>query len=122
MNSFLDRQTRPIGKAGRKSETSLAKRLGAKLTPASGAATAKGDMVLGDVLLEAKSTSAESLGLKRDWLLKIGHEAMMTGRVPALAITFTDKAGTAIRDGSWVLIPEEAFKRLSAGMKDEGES
>jgi hypothetical protein len=77
-------------------------------------------MVLGAVLLEAKSTTAGSMVLQLEWLLKIAHEAMMTGRVPALAITFTETDGRPIRDGGWVLIPEREFQQLSEQLSHGG--
>lgn len=91
----------------------MAKRLGARLTPASGAANTKGDAVLGDMLLEAKSTTANSMSLKLDWLIKIASEALLTGRTPALTVTFTNDKGDPHRDGAWVLIPERVFKDLT---------
>ena len=66
-NPFIARQDRPIGKTGRQAEKNLARRLGAGLTPASGAAGAKGDMVVGAWLVEAKSTTGDSLGVKYEW-------------------------------------------------------
>ena len=113
-NPFLSR-TRGIGVSGREAERKSAKRLGARLTPNSGAMTgAKGDMSLGDFLIEAKSTVADSVGLKLDWLAKISGEAAATGRKPALSVTFTRPDGTPVRHGKWVLVPETVFAELTA--------
>jgi len=109
-----------IGTAGRKSEKLLAKRLGARLTPASGAANSKGDMRRGDWLIEAKSTVSGSMSLSYAWLSKIMGEAMASGRKPALAITFTDRDGKPIARGSWVMIPEVEYQTLMEGQGDEG--
>ena len=109
--SPLDR-VRRTGDAGRRSERLTAKRLGAKVTPASGAASAKGDMSRDDFLIEAKSTVANTMQLELHWLLKIEQEARATGRKPAIAITFTHGSGKPVRDGRWIAIPEELFAEL----------
>lgn len=102
-----------IGTTGRKSEQRLAKALGARLTPNSGAlAGAKGDMKLGSFLIEAKSTVNDSLGLKFAWLAKIAREARETGKRPALALSFTTADGRAVTDGEWVCLPRRVFEDL----------
>lgn len=100
------KQQHKIGKAGRNSEKKLAKQLGGKVRPASGAMEgAKGDIDLGDFLMEAKSTIQMSMAVKFGWLAKIAHEARAVGKKPALAISFTHDDGEAVRDGQWVMVP-----------------
>lgn len=102
-----------IGEAGRKSEKAAAKRLKGRLTGASGASAGdKGDIDLPSMLLECKSTKADSLPIKREWLIKITQEAVMKGKKPALAISFTNEAGRPHVDGSWVAIPESLFREV----------
>lgn len=102
---------RKIGGAGIRSENHLAKRVGGRLRPASGALPgAKGDVDLPSFLMEAKSSTGDSLSLKREWLAKIGKEARSVGRVPALAVTFSYDDGRPIPDGAWVMVPEWLFK------------
>ena len=113
-NPFIARQDRPIGKTGRQAEKNLARRLGAGLTPASGAAGAKGDMVVGAWLVEAKSTTGDSLGVKYEWLAKISREAGLSGKTPALALTFVDTDGKPLSDGKWVCLREEDFREVYA--------
>jgi Holliday junction resolvase len=48
-------------------------------------------------LIESKSTEAQSIRVKREWLRKITDEALQMGRVPALALT--------IQDEQWLAIP-----------------
>lgn len=104
---------RRFGLVGRQAEERTAKRLGAKLTPASGALDgAKGDMALGCFLIENKSTVQGRIGLKFDWLAKIAREARTLGKRPALALSFTTGDGRPIVDGKWVLIPEHVFDEL----------
>ena len=99
--------------AGLKAERKLAKRMGATLTPGSGALDgAKGDMFMDDYLIESKSTISETLSLHLRWLDKIRREALGRNKVPALAIQFTDGTGTPILGGSWVAVPENEFKAL----------
>jgi hypothetical protein len=104
-----------IGKSGRKSEKRVAKELGARERPASGAmAGAKGDMELKQALIEAKSTTGNSLSVSLDWLAKIAHEARSDGKTPALTVSYVDDDGRGRPDGSWVMIPLYAFKELFA--------
>lgn len=102
-----------IGKTGRKAETQIASKLKARLRPNSGAmASAKGDMVLDDFLIEAKSTVHDSISIKYEWLGKISSEAMAVRKVPALAVAFTWPDGRAVSFGEWVMIPLTAFNDL----------
>lgn len=105
--SEFNRKANRIGKAGRASERLLAKSLGVKAQPASGAMQgAKGDIDLDTVLMEAKSTSTKTLSLQLEWLAKIAHEARTQGKSPALAVAFTRTDGVAVRDGEWVMVPK----------------
>lgn len=102
-----------IGLAGRESERLLAKDLGGRLRPASGAMEgAKGDIVLPDILVEAKSTTGKQIALKHHWLGKIAHEARNEGRRAALTISFVTGDGRPVADGEWVLIPLQRFKEI----------
>lgn len=104
----------PIGRAGRRSEKRVAKQLGARQTPASGAMVgAKGDIEHRSFLLEAKSTICESLSLKLDWLAKISGEARAVGKTPAVTIDFVHGDGEARVYGEWVLVPAAVFRELA---------
>lgn len=111
-NAYLERQARQlIGEVGKLSEKKLARKIGARLQPNSGSMeSAKGDMVKGDFLIEAKSTIGGSIGLRLDWLLKIAHEARHSDKTPAVAITFTSEGGSPRRDGEWVAVPLHVWK------------
>ncbi len=110
---------RAVGGAGPAAEKRLAKRLGGRQTPASGAMVgAKGDVMLPAMLMEAKSTVRDSLALKLDWLAKIAGEARAQGKVPALAVVFATGDGRPRPDGAWVLMPEAAFRELTEGRGD----
>lgn len=103
-----------IGQVGRKSENKLAKSLGAKVTPASGAMdSAKGDMVHREFLIEAKSTVNKSLSVKLEWLEKVTQESLETGKTPALSIRFTDNDGKALRCGDWVAVPRYVYEEIA---------
>lgn len=111
-NPYLER-TANRGKSahGKASEKKLAKSMGARLTPASGALdSAKGDMKVGDFLIESKSTIYDSLKIDRDFLLKINHEAKFAGKNPALTVTFVTGDGSSRKDSEWVLVPLNLFK------------
>ena len=113
----------PIGHAGRLSEKRLGKALGGRLTPASGAMLgAKGDIDLGPVLLEAKSTINDSLALQYAWLAKIAKEALSLGKTPALAVSFVSEQGGVYPFGDWVMMPRDVFKEIVDGhVVQEGE-
>jgi hypothetical protein len=103
----------PIGHTGRLSEKRLGKQIGARATPASGAMLgAKGDLDLGNVLMEAKSTIKDSMTLHFDWLMKIEGEARRMGKTPALAISFVKCSGGVWPGGDWVMIPVETAVEL----------
>lgn len=114
-NPFLARLARQ-GKTGHgtRAEAHTSKRLGGKLTPASGAMEGvKGDIRVGhELLVEHKATIHDSMTVPLDWFAKIAKEALQAGRVPAVAINFTTANGKPRRDGSWVAIPEWLFKEL----------
>lgn len=114
---FEKRQdARLTGHHGRKAEEKTAKRLKGTLTPASGAlAGAKGDMSVGDFLVENKATVSEAYSLKMSVLLKIYQEALEVGKKPALAVQFTSLTGTSEKRGRWVCIPEDVFNELIGG-------
>lgn len=100
-----------IGDTGRKSEKRLAKQLGGRARPASGAMEgAKGDIDFDTVLMEAKSTTSGSLALKFEWLAKIAREALQVRKSPALAVSFTDNDGKAYPNGEWVLVPRSLWE------------
>lgn len=119
-NPFLRRiaNNGKLGKAGRQSEKAVAKKLGGTLTPASGAGSSKGDIQLESFMLECKSTTNDSISLKREWLLKVLREAQIVGKTPALTLTFTDDTGKPKQHGTWVCIPDHVFKELIGGQDD----
>jgi hypothetical protein len=102
-----------IGGAGRRGEAGFARRTGGRARPASGAtAGAKGDVVVGDALVEVKTTTAGSLRVRHDWFAKIAHEARCAGRLPALALVFVGADGRPLKDGAWVAVPEHWWRDL----------
>lgn len=113
-NPYLTRlENRGKSSHGKASEKKLAKSIGARLTPASGSLTsAKGDMQVGEFLIEAKSTIHASITLDREFFTKISHEATFKGKTPALAISFVTGDGTAKVDSEWVCIPKTIFNSM----------
>lgn len=99
---------------GTKAEKRLAKRIGATLTPASGALDhAKGDMTIGGFRNESKSTIHDSIRVRLDDLLKISQEALAQGEQPSLTIQFVTRDGRVRHQGSWVLVPEQVYKSIA---------
>lgn len=94
---------------GNVAERNLAKRLKGRPTVSSGAKEHdKGDVDLGNYLLECKATEAASISIKLDWLAKISRESLCVNKLPALAIQFMED-GRLHRNGSWVMIREDDF-------------
>lgn len=103
------------------SEKRMAKMLGARLTPNSGAkAGAKGDMGRGKVKIEAKSTIKDKLPLDLGWLVKITHEARNVGMVPAMALSFVDAEGKPRLQGDWFVIPAYLAQDFFEFLEREG--
>ena len=93
--------------ASQKQERSLAKSLGGRTVPASGAFwSRKGDVRTNDLLVEAKTTQAASYSLKKAIWDKIRREALLDGRIPVLAIQ--------IQGRNLVVLDEEDFLELRA--------
>lgn len=104
-NPYLDRRGSTIGRSGRRSEDRLAKKLQGRQRPASGAMVgAKGDIDLGTALVEAKSTTADSMTIQLDWLAKITREARAEGKTPVLTVSFVDRDGKPRAFGEWALV------------------
>lgn len=98
------------GVAGRVAEKSLAKRLGGSVTPGSGALDgAKGDVKVGDFLIENKTSTRDSFSIKKDHLYKIYQESLEVTKTPALAIQFVNSEGKSDKRDRWVMMPESAF-------------
>lgn len=107
---FFNWNTKP-SKRGRDAEKRAAVRLNAETIPGSGSVPGlKGDLKFRDFLIESKSTTKASLQLQRWWLEKISVEARDVNNYPALMIQFTDLRGEAIKNGSWVMVPEHIFR------------
>lgn len=103
---------------GRLYEKQVAKTLSARLRPASGAMVgAKGDLTVGKWLLEAKTTTDASLGLKLGWLVKITEEANASGKIPGLLFSFVLPTGRPRPncESEWVAMPVSMFKELTNG-------
>jgi hypothetical protein len=115
-NPFLDRIARKGGSGhGRLSEKIQARKMGARLTPASGALQgAKSDATLKNFRMEMKSTVHESLSVKLDWLKKISEEALPLNQIPALSLSFVTPEGKpqTLTNAEWVAIPRWAFQEL----------
>lgn len=119
MDSPFFRRGNPSDKGapGRKAERRLADRLGGTQQPGSGAlAGAKGDVIKDtpslSLLIENKSTTGASFGLKRDHLLKVYQEALEQGKTPALAFQFINPLGKSEKRDRWVCLPEHIAMAL----------
>jgi hypothetical protein len=115
-NPYLDRLA-AAGKNphGRKSEKRVAKKMGARLHPNSGAGVTKSDASLPEFQLEMKSTVTQAMVIDMAWLVKIAHEALDHGKTPAITFSFVDAHGTLRMKhyAEWVLMPMVAFQELT---------
>jgi len=101
----------PDNKHGIKAEAKLNKRLGGRLTLASGALVQdKADIKVGGFRIESKSTINDSMSIKYGWLNKVSSEALDHLDKPALAIQFVTGNGSIKKNGSWVAIRERDFQ------------
>jgi hypothetical protein len=117
-NPYLDRLAAG-GKNphGKKSEKRVAKRMGAKLHPNSGAGVTKSDASLEEreFRVEMKSTTTQTMALDMAWLIKIAHEALDHGQTPCVVVSFVDASGKPRMKhwSEWVLIPIAAFEEMA---------
>lgn len=92
---------------GNKEEKRIAKKIGARQTPASGATKfMKGDMLKGTNMIDAKSTNNLSFTVTVADLQKLESDAFMNGKNPVLLLNFP-KAKLATKE--WVLVPYDRF-------------
>jgi hypothetical protein len=96
-------------RASKRQERDLAKRVGGRATPASGAFDLKGDVVSKHWRFEAKQTSKRSISLKADWLEKLADECIGDGRRMALEILFET---TNFRSSRFYVLDEITFQSL----------
>ena len=88
-----------IKKKSIKQEKKLAKDLGAKRVPQSGAQiTSPSDMVLGKYVIESKATKNKSISLKKEWLDQLKQSPINFGKIPVLIIEFSTKDRYVIMD------------------------
>jgi hypothetical protein len=115
-NPFLKRASQaPANGHGRLSERRVATKVGARLTPNSGALVgAKSDAVCGSYRMEMKSTNKTTLAIELAWLAKITREARQQGQTPALLFSFVNAEGKPAMDmnADWVAIPLWKFNEL----------
>lgn len=85
-------ERKPTRYYSKKQETKIAEAIGGRRVPNSGAcAFAKGDVTADDWLIEAKTKTshADSISIKKDWLEKNVSEALFMGKkYSALAFSF----------------------------------
>lgn len=119
MSKWLERQERDQGRHGTKSERKVAKSLGARLQPGSGAVHGhKSDAKLKGLSysfrIECKSTVNMSMKLEMDWLTKISTESLSDHSIPTLVISFVDEQGRCRmeKNAEWVAMPRWAFDEL----------
>lgn len=104
---FRGEQCESMKTASQRQERSLARNIGGRTVPASGAFwSRKGDVRTDDLLIEAKTTEAASFSLKKVIWDKIRREALLDGRIPVLAVQ--------IQGRNLVVLDEEDFLELRA--------
>jgi outer membrane protein W len=91
------------GKGGKNYEKKSAKKLQGQLTSGSGAKDKKGDLLFGNLLLELKSSTHESITLKKEYLQKIRKAAIEQNKQPGLLFSFVTMNGVA--EEEWLCIP-----------------
>lgn len=106
----------PANSHGKRYEAKVAKKLGARLQPNSGAMPgAKGDMRYQRWLIESKSTTHASFSIELGHLVKITEEANAKGMNPALLFSFVFPDGRPHPNCSseWVAVPIGLWHELT---------
>ncbi len=104
---------------GQKSETRVLGDMDAMQTIASGSIDGmKSDGTKDNLRIECKATVKKSISLKHEWLLKIREEALATGKVPVLTISFVDGDGQAKSGGDFAVIPLYMFMDFAEWMNE----
>lgn len=105
---------------GKLYEAKVAKKMGARLQPNSGATAGfKGDMKLtkgkNRFLIESKTTLDASISVKLEWLVKITEEARAKAMTPALLFSFVLPNGRPAPNAEteWVAMPLQTFNELT---------
>lgn len=101
----------------KKHENRVAKTLGGKRLPQSGAKrwskwdaeTANGDISAPTLHVEHKRTECESMSLKMEWLEKVSRGARAVGKDPALVLTFEEAKSFPM---DWCMVPLDVFLQL----------
>lgn len=105
-----DGETKPTRYYSKRQEKQVAKELGGKTTPNSGATPfAKGDVTLDKCLVECKTktTDSESISIKKEWLDKLNQESLFMGKEYfALIFNFGPSSN------NYVILDENTFKEL----------
>ena len=84
--------------------------MGGSTRPGSGCTDSKkGDIVVGEYLIDDKSTINDSIKVTKDMLVKINREAREAGKKPALSLSFSNMG---LASKTWVCIPADDFKEL----------
>ena len=109
----MNRPTRYFSKS---QEKRVARQLGGKRQPNSGAtAFYKGDVITDEFLIECKTktTNCKSFTIKEDWLLKNEEEAFAMARHPALCFDFGPSANKR-----YYIISERQFGLLQQCLEE----
>lgn len=102
-----------------KQEKQVAKRIGGKQQPNSGAtAFRKGDVLAGSFCIECKTSTTEkqSVSIKRDWIDKLKQEAFAMNK-PNWALVFN--FGDLRNAENFYIINEALFKQLQQIIEEE---
>lgn len=86
-------------KRSKAQERETAKRVGGRLTPASGAGSVKGDVRKKRVVrIECKTTQNKSFSVTREMVDRLEAAATLSGEMPVLVIEFNDGKGRKLSE------------------------
>ena len=92
-------------------EKRLAKAVGGRTTPASGAFwSRKGDVQADDILIEHKWTGKDRYTVTGDTLRKIYTEAVLAGRTPVFMMDVEGASWVLLTEGDFLEMREKALK------------
>ena len=103
--SPFDKKPESVKAKANATEKKLAKKLGGRTQPSSGAFPGlKGDIKTDAFLFDSKETVHNSISVKKEDLMKITKEANIESKHPALVLT--------IGNQEWVCLPLNTFKEM----------
>jgi len=111
-----DPYSKAVTNLSKEQEKRVAKKMGGRRQPASGALPGiPNDVSTDEFLVECKRTKYSGMGIKGDWIERLDEVAIMHGKIPCIELEFD-----GLPDGvtkHWMMIPFDVFCERMTGNK-----